>query len=95
MKNEKFSFVIDHLLFVIFHFSFGSHFPLFTMKIQIAVLIDFEDENEPETDTVLKPSSPPFPFSPGKLFQRFLREVREGRNPDLWEDQPHGAFFKG
>jgi len=62
------------------------------MKIQIAVLIDFEDD-EPEPD--LAPKPPPSPsFLLGGLIQNLLREVREGRNPDIWEENPHGSFLK-
>jgi len=65
------------------------------MKILIAALIDFEDKNEPETDSGLAPKPAPRvpPFLDG-LLRRLLREVREGRNPDIWEEDLHGSFFK-
>ena len=63
------------------------------MKIQITVLIDFEDD-EPEFDFAPPPPPPSPPSLLNGLIQRLLREVCEGRNPDIWEDNPHGSFLK-
>ena len=81
--------------FFIFHFTF--FISQIAMKILlIAALIDFDDMPNDDTASTMKPPtvSPPSPFSPDILLRRLIQEVREGRNPDLWREEPHGSFFK-
>ena len=61
------------------------------MKILLlAALIELPDndsENESAPVTIK-------PFSPDELLRRLIREVREGRNPDIWKEELHGPIFQ-
>ena len=65
-----------------------------TMKILLlAALIELHDDGDTESETAPVPT-PPKPFSQDELIRRLLREVREGRNPNIWKEEPRGPIFK-
>ena len=64
------------------------------MKILLlAALIELPDGDDTESEAAPVPT-PPKPFSQDELIRRLLREVREGRNPDIWKEEPYGSIFK-
>ena len=64
------------------------------MKILLlAALIELDDDGD-DTENESSPVPAPAPYSPDKLLQRLLREVRQGRKADIWKEEPHGSFFQ-
>ncbi|MCL2623846.1 MAG: hypothetical protein FWD31_09285 [Planctomycetaceae bacterium] len=62
------------------------------MKILLlAALIELPDDNDSENESAPVTSKP---FSPDELLRRLIREVREGRNPDIWKEELHGPIFQ-
>ena len=63
------------------------------MKILLlAAIIELPDDDDLEPEFSCVPN--PAPFSPDELVRRLIREVREGRNPDIWREEPHGPIFQ-
>jgi len=61
------------------------------MKILLlAAVIELPDDNDTEPEFSVVPNLTP--FLPDELLRRLIREVREGRNPEIWNE--HGPIFQ-